>query len=165
MLGREHDWAMTSKRFTSILVALDGSDGCWCALDAALALCREAGAQLTVLALEARVSARFNVILGIRNARRACDGRAIVALEEASVFASYADVHVVARRSIPSSWRAIAACAIEHRQDLIVLGHRPGLVRGRLLPSTAERIASQVHCPVMIVHPGQQSIPVSGAVV
>lgn len=142
----------------SVLVALDRSDGSWCALDAALALCQEAGAQLTVLSFEARLSVRSTVARGFENAERLRQGISVRALEQAEVFASYAGVAVVAQRSVPPSWQAVASYATEHRQDLIVLCRNRGFLRGRLLPSTADRIAAHVACPVMIVRPDQGAV-------
>jgi nucleotide-binding universal stress UspA family protein len=148
---------MASKRFVSIVVALDGSGGSWCALDAALALCDEADAQLTILALESRLSPRSTVVLGARRAKYVRDTVAATALDEAEAFASYADVHVIARRAFPSSWKAVASYVLEHRHDLIVLEQRRALLRGRLLPSAADRIAARARCPVMIVRPGGEA--------
>src|SRR5579875_2624453 len=150
---------MPSRRFTSVLVALDSLDGSWCALDAALALCQEAGAQLTVLGLEPRVSIRLTVVRGYEKAEQLRQSISARALEQAEVCASYADVDVVARSSVPPSWKAIAAYATEHQPDLIVLCRNRGLVRGRLLPSSADRVAAHVSCPVMVVrqtHPSQR---------
>lgn len=160
MLREEREWPLTSKRFNSVLVALDGSACSWCALDAALALCHEASAGLTVLSLEAHLSVRSTVRLGYEKAERLRQHISAAALLEAEVFASYADVHVVAHRSVPPSWQVVIAYATEHRQDLIVLGRTRGLVRGRLLPSTTDRIASHAHCPVMIVRPGEAAATV-----
>lgn len=158
MLPREHEWPLTSRRFTSVLVVLDGSDGCWCALDAALALCQEAGAQLTVLSLEARLSVRSTVVRGFETAERLRRGISERRLRQAEVFASYADVDVIAHRLVPPSWKAAATYATEHHQDLVVVCSRRGVLRGRLLPSTAERIAANVPCPVMIVRPAGESL-------
>ena len=143
MLRRDREWATTSKRFTSVAVALNGSDGSRCALSAALALCDEADAQLTILALGSRLSPRSTVGLGADRANRRRESAAATALDEAEVFASYADVHVIARRVLPPSWKAVVSFAFEHQHDLIVLEHRPGLIRGRLLPSTADRVAAR----------------------
>jgi nucleotide-binding universal stress UspA family protein len=163
MLRDEREWPLTSKRFKSVVVALDGSNCSWCALDAALALCHEAGAQLTVLSLEGHLSVRSTLKLGFEKAERLRQHISAAALLEAEVFASYADVHVVAHRSVPPAWQVVAAYATEHQQDLIVLGRARGLFRGRLLPSTADRIAAHAHCPVMIVRPGEGSatVPIS----
>lgn len=156
MLPREHQWPLTSKRFTSVLVALDNTDRSWCALDAALALCQEAGAQLTVLSLEAHLSVRATVIRGFEKAERIRQSISERSLQQAEVFASYAEVDVIAHRMIPSSWKAVAAYASEHHQDLIILCANRGLIRGRLLPTTADRIAAHAPCPVMIVRPGNE---------
>lgn len=163
MLREEREWPLTSKRFRSVLVALDGSTCSWYALDAALALCHEAGAQLTVLSLEAHLSVRSTVKLGYEKAERLRQHVSAAALLEAEVFASYADVHIVAHRSVPPSWQVVTAYASEHQQDLIVLGRTRGLLRGRLLPSTTDRIAAHANCPVMIVRPGEGSatVPIS----
>jgi nucleotide-binding universal stress UspA family protein len=137
---------------------LDGYDGCWCALDAALALCREAEAQLTVLSLEARLSVRATVLRGFETAERLSQGISERRLQQAEVFATYADVDVIAHRLVPPSWKAVATYATEHHQDLVVVCARRGILRGRLLPSTADRIAGNVRCPVMIVRPGGESV-------
>lgn len=157
MLPREQEWPLTSKRFSGVLVALDRTDGSWCALDAALALCQEAGAQLTVLSLEARLSIRLTVLRGFQAAERLRQSVSEQALQQAEVFASYADVDVIAHRLVPSSWQAIVTYATEHHQDLIILCATRGVLRGRLLPSTADRVAANAPCPVMIVRPGKQS--------
>ncbi len=153
MLPREQEWPLTSKRFTSVLVALDASDGSWCALDAALALCQETGAKLTILSLGARLSVRSRAMHGYEKAERTRQSISARVLEQAEVFASYADVGMIANRSVPCSWSAVATYATEHHQDLIVLCRTRGLLRGRLLPSSADRIAAHVPCPVMIVRP------------
>jgi nucleotide-binding universal stress UspA family protein len=163
VLPREHEWPLTSRRFTSVLVVLDGSDGCWCALDAALALCQEAGAQLTVLSLEARLSVRSTVVRGFETAERSRQAISERRLQQAEVFASFAGVDVIAHRLVPSSWKVVAAYATEHRQDLVVVCARRGVLRGRLLPSIADRIAASVPCPVMIVRPGGESVERLGA--
>jgi nucleotide-binding universal stress UspA family protein len=38
-----------------------------------------------------------------------------------------------------------------HRHDLIVVGHRGHLLGDYLLGSTADRVAHNAHCPVMVV--------------
>lgn len=83
MLRRDREWATTSKRFTSVAVALNGSDGSRCALSAALALCDEADAQLTILALGSRLSPRSTVGLGADRANRRRESAAATALDEA----------------------------------------------------------------------------------
>ena len=45
----------------------------------------------------------------------------------------------------------ISRFASEGGYDLIVLGHRGHFVRDHLLGSTADRVAEQARCPVMIV--------------
>lgn len=154
MASREHEEPITSRRVTSVLVALDGSELSWCALDAALALCSEAGAHLTVLALKRRLSPRSDLVLGPERAKHVRDTAAGKTLEEAQVFASYAGVDVRAYGAMPCSWRSVVEYATT-RPDLIVLGRKRSFLRGQLLPSSAGRIATRVSCPVQVVRPAR----------
>jgi nucleotide-binding universal stress UspA family protein len=48
---------MSPYDFSRVLVAIDGSDGGWKALDCALSICAAAGAELTALAVEGKLPA------------------------------------------------------------------------------------------------------------
>ena len=149
MSRRDHRWPLTFRRFTSVVVVLDEADLSWSAFDAALDLCRETGAQITVLTVGGRPGQRSALGLGSRRRKPARTQSG--ALEHAEVFASIASVDLISRRTCPRSWKTIAEDIASHQHDLAVLGLTRSILRGHVLASTADLIAARVPCPVMII--------------
>lgn len=137
--------------FERVLVAIDGSEWSDHAFAKALELAALAGAKLTALAVEGPLPAYAATIGEVEEVKREKDAffRALAAAAQSRGEQAGVDIDVEVRPGHPAD--VISRVAEEGSYDLIVLGHRGHFVRDRLLGSTADRVAEQAHCPVMIV--------------
>lgn len=137
--------------FERVLVAIDGSEWSDHAFAKALELAALAGAKLTALAVEGPLPAYAATIGEVEEVKREKDAffRALAAAARSRGEQAGVDIDVEVRPGHPAD--VISRVAEEGSYDLIVLGHRGHFVRDRLLGSTADRVAEQAHCPVMIV--------------
>jgi nucleotide-binding universal stress UspA family protein len=137
--------------FARILVAIDGSEASNHAYAKALELAAITRARLTALAIEGPLPAYAATIGEVDEVKREKDefftGLAARARLEAT--AAGVEIDVEMRPGHPAD--LISRVASEGGYDLIVLGHRGHFVRDHLLGSTADRVAEQAPCPVMIV--------------
>src|SRR6516164_4387744 len=137
--------------FERILVAIDGSDASDRAFAKALELAAVAHAELTALAIEGPLPAYAATIAEVDEVKREKDaffgGLAARAREQASD--AGIELEVVVRAGHAAE--AISAFTADGGYDLIVLGHKGHFLRDHLLGSTADRVAKQATCPVMIV--------------
>jgi len=136
--------------FEKILVAIDGSECSDRAFDKAVELAMLAHAQLTALAVEGPLPAYAATVGEVDEVKREKDSffRALAAAARSRGEQAGIEVAIDVRPGHPPE--VIPRVAEEGRYDLIVLGHRGHFVRDRLLGSTADRVAEQAHCPVMI---------------
>ena len=142
---------MSERHFANVLVVIDGSDAARRALTSALDLCQATDARLTVLARGQRMPKAATSIAEVEDAKRRRDQSLAASLDEANVFASYADVDIVTDSLGGPSWRNIVNYAAAHENDLIVMGYKPGLLSGRVLRSTVDSVVQHSSCPVMVI--------------
>ena len=137
--------------FEKILVAVDGSACSGHAFAKALELAALTHAKLTALAVEGPLPAYAATVGEVDEVKREKDRffHALVAAARAQGERAGVQIDVDVRPGHPAE--LIPRIAREGAYDLIVLGHRGHFVRDRLLGSTADRVAEQAHCPVMIV--------------
>ena len=142
---------MSPYAFTSVLVALDGSDGAAKALDCALSICSAVGARLTAVAVEGKLPAYAASLGEVDEVKREKDTYYRRMLEEAGEQASAAGIELKTDLVPGHPAEVIAHYAKAHGHDLIVVGHRGHFQGDYLLGSTADRVAHHAHCPVMVV--------------
>ena len=137
--------------FEKILVAIDGSACSDHAFATALELAVLTHAKLTALAVEGPLPAYAATVGEVDEVKREKDNffRKLAAAARSQGEQAGVDIDVDVRPGHPAE--LIPRAAEEGGYDLIVLGHRGHFVRDRLLGSTADRVAEQAHCPVMIV--------------
>jgi len=142
---------MSPYEFSRVLVAIDGSDGAWKALDCALSICSAAGAELTALAVEGKLPAYAGSLGEVEEVKREKDAYFRRVLHEARQQAADRDVTLRTDLVAGHAAEVIAHYARAHDHDLIVVGHRGHFLGDYLLGSTADRVAHHAHCPVMVV--------------
>ena len=137
--------------FERILVAIDGSDCSNRAFATALELAQLMGARLTALAVEGPLPAYAATVGEVEEVMREKDafftGLAVRAKREAHAAGVELEVDLRAGHAA----ELISRVAADGAYDLVVLGHRGHFLRDHLLGSTADRVAEQAPCPVMIV--------------
>ncbi|HVC87100.1 MAG TPA: universal stress protein [Gaiellaceae bacterium] len=137
--------------FERILVAIDGSDCSNRAFAAALELARMMGARLTALAVEGPLPVYAATIGEVEEVKREKDVFFRALAERAKQEAERAGLEIDVDVRAGHAAELISRVAAEGGYDLVVLGHRGHFVRDHLLGSTADRVAEQAPCPVMIV--------------
>jgi nucleotide-binding universal stress UspA family protein len=137
--------------FERILVAIDGSTASNHAFAKAVELAALTGGRLTALAVEGPLPAYAATIGEVEEVKREKDAffRRLVA--EARTEAERAGVELDVELRAGHAAELIVRVARELEADLIVLGHRGHFLRDHLLGSTADRVAENAPCPVMIV--------------
>jgi nucleotide-binding universal stress UspA family protein len=142
---------MSPYDFTSVLVAVDGSDGSRKALDCALSLCVSVGAPLTALAVEGKLPAYAGSLGEVDEVKREKDEYFTGVLDDARAEAQERGVEIRTELVAGHAAEVISHYAKAHGHDLIVVGHRGHFLGDYLLGSTADRVAHHAHCPVMVV--------------
>ncbi len=137
--------------FDRILVAIDGSDGSEHALGKALELAGATGATLLALAVEGPLPAYAATVGEVEEVKREKDAFFGALLRRVRERAERAGVPVEVELRPGHAAELIVRHARERQVDLIVLGHRGHFLRDRMLGSTADRVAENASCPVMIV--------------
>jgi nucleotide-binding universal stress UspA family protein len=137
--------------FERILVAIDGSDCAGRALAKALELSGLTHARLTALAIEGPLPAYAATIGEVEEVKREKDlffeALARAAREQAEQAGVALEIDVRPGHAAT----VISEVAAAGGYDLVVLGHRGHFLRDHLLGSTADRVAENAPCPVMIV--------------
>jgi nucleotide-binding universal stress UspA family protein len=137
--------------FDRILVAIDGSEASDRAFAKALELAEVTDAQLTALAIEGPLPAYAATVGEIDEVKREKDlffGRLA---ETARERAAQAGIELEVELRAGHAAEVISDFAAAGGYDLVVLGHRGHFLRDHLLGSTADRVAENAPCPVMIV--------------
>jgi nucleotide-binding universal stress UspA family protein len=142
---------MSPYRFTSILVAIDGSDYAAKALDCALSLAAALEARVTALAVEGKLPAYAASLGEVDEVKREKDAFFDTVLAGARETAAARGIELFTVRAPGHAAEVISHYAKAHDHDLIVLGQRGHFLGDYLLGSTADRVAHHAHCPVMIV--------------
>jgi nucleotide-binding universal stress UspA family protein len=142
---------MSPYEFGNVLVALDGSEGAGKALDCALSICSAVGARLTAVAVEGKLPAYAASLGEVDDVKREKDRYFRTVLEGAAEQARARGVELVTDLVPGHAAEVITHYAHAHGHDLIVVGHRGHFLGDYLLGSTADRVAHNAHCPVMVV--------------
>jgi nucleotide-binding universal stress UspA family protein len=142
---------MSPYEFTNVLVALDGSDGAAKALDCALSICSAIEARLTALAVEGRLPAYAASLGEVDEVKREKDTYFRGVLDDAADQARARGIELRTDLVPGHAAEVITHYARAHGHDLIVVGHRGHFLGDYLLGSTADRVAHNAHCPVMVV--------------
>jgi nucleotide-binding universal stress UspA family protein len=142
---------MTPYEFSNVLVAVDGSEGSNRALDCALSLCERLGCRLAALAVEGKLPAYAASLGEVDEVKREKDRFFSAVLEQAKAEAGQRGVELATDLVPGHAAEVITHYAKAHGHDLIVIGHRGHFLGDYLLGSTADRVAHNAHCPVMVV--------------
>ena len=142
---------MSPYDFNRILVAVDGSEGAGRALDCALSLCEHLGCRLTALAVEGKLPAYAASLGEVDEVKREKDRFFSGVLEQAKAEAGRRAIQLDTDLVPGHAAEVITRYAKAHAHDLIVIGHRGHFLGDYLLGSTADRVAHNAHCPVMVV--------------
>lgn len=137
--------------FARILVAIDGSAGAEHALGTAIELARLTGARLSALAVEGPLPAYAATVGEVDEVKREKDAFFGRLAADAKRRAAEAGVELEVDVRPGHAAELIVRCAAEMGADLVVVGHKGHFLRDHLLGSTADRVAHNAHCPVMIV--------------
>jgi nucleotide-binding universal stress UspA family protein len=142
---------MSPYEFSNVLVALDGSEGANKALDCALSICSAVGARLTAVAVEGKLPAYAASLGEVDEVKREKDAYFRGVLAGAEEQARARGVEVATDLLPGHAAEVITHYAHAHGHDLIVVGHRGHFLGDYVLGSTADRVAHNAHCPVMVV--------------
>jgi nucleotide-binding universal stress UspA family protein len=137
--------------FEKLLVAVDGSDASFRALEAGLELARLAEGSIVALAVEGPLPAYAATIGEVDEVKREKDAFFSRLADDVRARARDAGIAIDVDVRPGHAAELIPRVAKEQAVDLIVLGHRGHFVRDHLLGSTADRVAEHAECPVMIV--------------
>jgi nucleotide-binding universal stress UspA family protein len=137
--------------FERILAAIDDSDWSNRALVKALEVAKATGAQLTALAVEGPLPAYAATVGEVDEVKREKDAFFTSLAAEARQQAEAAGVAIDVAVKPGHPAELINRYTADGNYDLIVLGHKGHSVRDRLLGATADRVAENAPCPVMIV--------------
>jgi len=137
--------------FDRILVAIDGSEASNRAFAKAIELAEVADAELTALAIEGPLPAYAATIGEVDEVKREKDRFFGRLAETARAKAEHAGIDLEVELRAGHAAEVISDFASAGGYDLIVLGHRGHFLRDHLLGSTADRVAENAPCPVMIV--------------
>jgi len=142
---------VTPYRFDNVLVAIDGSEGAQRALDCALSLIERLGGELTTLAVEGKLPAYAATAGEVDEVRREKDRFFDQLLEQAAGQAAERGITLRTDLVPGHAAEVITHYAKAHGHDLIIIGHRGHFLGDYLLGSTADRVAHNAHCPVIVV--------------
>ncbi len=137
--------------FERIVVAIDGSDASDHAFDKALELASLTAGRLIALAVEGPLPAYAATMAEVDEVKHEKDVFFRALAVRASERAEQAGVELEIELRAGHAAELIIRFAEERQADLIVLGHRGHFLRDHLLGSTADRVAENAGCPVMIV--------------
>jgi nucleotide-binding universal stress UspA family protein len=143
---------MSPYDFTNVLAPIDGSRDSDKALDCALSICSAVGARLTVLGVEGRLPAYAASLGEVDEVKREKDEFFSRVLSQAAHAARQRGVQADTDLVPGHTADAIVRYAAAHAHDLIVVAHHAHFVKDVLVGSTADRVAHNAPCPVMVVH-------------
>lgn len=138
--------------FKRILVGLDGSKGAHKALDAALQLAAEQGAELLAVSVEERLPHYAAMVGEVEEAKRQANDYFGRVQREAYDRAKQAGIELRAVTLAGHAAQRIVEYANAEKVDLLVLGHSGHTgVWGQFLGTTADKIVRHAPCSVLIV--------------
>jgi len=139
--------------FRKIMVGLDGSDGSWHALRAALALSRlEPDAEIWVVSVEENLPHMPELIDELVEEKERANATVDKLHQRAAEIAGEAGIEVRRHRITGHPAQGLVRFAEEGHFDLIVIGHS-GVsgVWGRFLGGTADKVVRHAPCDVLVV--------------
>jgi nucleotide-binding universal stress UspA family protein len=138
--------------FTRIVAAYNGSACAQRALDMAVRLAHEDGADLIAVAIERSLLLTGATIAEVQDAHTAGERRCTGWLADALAYADDRDVALRAEIRIGRVPQQLAGAAAAHRADLLVVGRsrRPAMWR-RLFGTTTPKVSRRARCPTLIV--------------
>jgi len=137
--------------FERILVGIDGSDASNRAFATALELASLMSAHLTALAIEGPLPAYAATVGEVDEVKREKDAFFNALADRARKEAREAAIELSVEVRAGHAAEVISDFAARGGFDLVILGHRGHFLRDHLLGSTADRVAENAPCPVMIV--------------
>jgi nucleotide-binding universal stress UspA family protein len=142
---------MSLFEFRNVLVAIDGSEGAEKAFGCAVSLCKRLQANLTAVAVEGKLPAYAASLGEVDDVKREKDEFFERVLEAERDKARRRGLELRTDLVPGHAAEVITHYAKAHGHDLIVLGHRGHFLGDYLHGSTADRVAHDAHCPVMVV--------------
>jgi nucleotide-binding universal stress UspA family protein len=142
---------VTPYKFTSVLVAIDGSEGANKALDCALSIADAVGANVTALAVEGKLPAYAASVGEVEEVKHEKDQFFKGVLDQAASQAKQRGITIQTDLVAGHAAEVITHYAKANAHDLIVVGHRGHFLGDYLLGSTADRVTHHAHCPVIVV--------------
>jgi nucleotide-binding universal stress UspA family protein len=134
-----------------ILIATDGSDGAWAAVEEGVELASEVGASVTFITVRQQVSGSFgDPLYQCLLTRQLAQGRAVLARAETE--AKHAEVEFESEILEGDPVQRIVEAASAWGADLVVVGSRGhGAVASALIGSVSRALLSRSPMPVMVV--------------
>lgn len=138
--------------FKRILVGLDGSEGSKRALDAALHLAQEQGAELLGLSVEEHLPRYAAMVDEVEETKQQANEYFAGVQREAYDRAKYAGVELSVATLAGHAAQEIVRYAAAREVDLLVLGHAGHTgIWGGFLGTTADKIVRHAPCSVLVV--------------
>lgn len=135
----------------SILVAIDGSESARHALHFAISFTARLGAELTAIAVVGKLPAYAATVGEVEEVKREKDRFSGRLLQEAKAQAAEQAVDLDIALVTGQPAKAIVRFAEQRGHDMVIVGHHRHFLGDYLLGSTADRVAHQAHCPVIVV--------------
>lgn len=137
--------------FRDLLVAVDASPASTRALETGLELAKLLDASVTALAVEGPLPAHAATVGEVEEVKREKDAFFSRLAQDVQERAAAIGIEITVEIRPGHAAELIPRVARERGADLIVLGLRGHFLRDHVLGSTADRVAAQAECPVMIV--------------
>lgn len=145
--GRE-----TEKVFTRIVAAHNGSPCAQRALDMAVRLAHEEGADLIAVAVERSLLLTGDTIAEVQDAHTARERTCTGWLADALAYADERGAALHAEIRIGLVPQQLAGTAAAHHADLLVVGRgRRSAIWRRLFGTTTQKVSRRARCPTLIV--------------
>jgi len=134
----------------NILLACDGSPSCGTAVDRAIELAQEQGAELTAISVVYTNDEYLALAPGVVEDLVAKAKQKVLAIEQKG---AEAGVRIKTAVKEGEAFEAITKLAQDTKADLIVMGsHGKKALQRLLMGSVTERTIGYAHCPVLVVH-------------
>jgi nucleotide-binding universal stress UspA family protein len=134
----------------NILLACDGSPSCWTAVDRAIELAQEQGAELTAISVVYTNDEYLALAPGVVEDLVAKAKQKVQAIEQKG---AEAGVRIKTAVKEGEAFEAITKLAQDSKADLIVMGsHGKKALQRLLMGSVTERTIGYAPCPVLVVH-------------
>jgi len=144
-----------------ILIATDGSDGAWAAVEEGVGLASEVGADVTFVTVRPRISALLgDRLYQHRLTEQLAQARSALDRAEAAARRAGVDYDSDILEGDPVARIAQAACG--WRADLVVVGSRGhGAVAGTVMGSVSRALLNRSSAPLMVVRTARRTVPLA----